>query len=68
MKQIVAILTSSTSAIRLDHINRTISMLTDTYNIKIPPIELRQLRSAFKILHLDHVIGNPDNDTVEIYC
>lgn len=67
MKQIVAILTSSTPAIRLDHINRTISMLTDTYNIKIPSIELRQLRSAFKILPLEHVIGNPDNDTVEIY-
>lgn len=67
MKQIVAILTSSTSAIRLDHINRTISMLTDTYNIKIPPIEIRQLRSAFKILPLEHVIGNSDNDTVEIY-
>lgn len=67
MKQIVAILTSSTPAIRLDHINRTIAMLTDTYNIKIPPAELRQLRSTFKLLPLEHVVGNPDNDTVEIF-
>lgn len=66
MKQIVSILTSATPQIRQENINRTIEMLAKVYEIKIEDIEARKLRSNFQLLPLDHVVGNPDNDTVEI--
>lgn len=65
-KQIVSILTSATPEIRQDNIKRTIEMLQKAYEIKIGDVEARKLRSAFELLPLDHVVGNPDNDTVGI--
>lgn len=65
-KQIVSILTSATPQIRQENINRTIETLQKAYEIKIGDAEARKLRSSFDLLPLEHVIGNPDNDTVGI--
>lgn len=66
MKQIVNILTAKSKEAKIQNINSAIDILTNSYKVKIPELELRKLRNAFQELPLDHVLGNPDNDTLEI--
>lgn len=67
MKQIVNILTSNSNETRLYNINQAIDILKQTYKIDdIPETEIRKLRTSFEILPLSSVIGNPDNDSMEI--
>lgn len=66
-KQIVSILTSASPEVRLNNINHALNVLEQSYKINVPDAEARKLRVAFEELPLEHVIGNPDNDTVGIY-
>ena len=65
-KSIVSILTSTTPQARKKNIESALYDLTRSYKIQVSEKEKSRILTAFEILPLDHVIGNPDNDTLEI--